>query len=598
MRSTFVVLVALALSVSAFPFTSPSAPHLSTSVARRQDNTTLAKLPQYDPNRKARAAAVAVRNEGFIYGPSLIGEAAFFPNGTLGNARTAHDMDVWTLDREMIDVFVAQDVQAVSAAIAANGGLKSLDDYAKVLYEGQWVNSNPRGTAPGIMTNYTQDLLFSMERLSQNPYSLRLLKRNEPLPFQVEESVTSKLAGTTLRDLQAGGKLFFVDYSWQSNLTKSTLEPLRYGAAVSAYFFLHPRTNDFLPLAIKTNTGADLIYTPLDSANDWLLAKMMFNVNDLFHGQMSHLVMTHDVTEAVHQAALHTLSEDHPIMLILERHMIQGYSSRIVGEWLCFNPGGHWDQLMLIDNIGCRDYVTDTWPTLGRYKANYLHTDFKARGLINEKGKYPFKAFPFWDDASEIHAGYKAFFKTFVDSYYPTEAYIIGDYELQNWFVEATKNAKSVNKETLVEVLTHFGFLVSVGHHALNGGDPVGSKATLPYHLPAIFAPPPDTKGVTDLLPFLPSVKQSIHYIGFIATFNRQFYEKDKRTLMNAYTDDPLLARLNDATKRGAQDFFTNMKALSDKIRARTFDSNGLSNGLPFVYRTLDPDFIPFISAV
>ncbi|KAH8096629.1 lipoxygenase [Cristinia sonorae] len=594
MRSAFLLFVSLALSVTAFP-----KQHL-----RRQDATLPATVPRKDPNPKARAAAVAARDEGFIYGPSLIGQAAFFPNGTLGNARTQHDMDLWAIDRATIDGFVAKDVEAVSAALAANGGLKTIDDYAKVLYEGQWKNSNPRGTSPGIMTNYTQDLLFSMERLSLNPYSLRALKRHEPLPFQVDSKVTSKVAGASLKQLQDDGKLFFIDYRWQANLTKTQMEPKRYGAAVSAYFFIHPRTSDFLPLAIKTNTGADLVYTPLDSANDWLLAKLMFNVNDMFHSQMSHLVMTHDVSEAVHQAALHTLSEDHPVMLILERHMVQGYSARIVGEWLCFNPDGHWDQLMYINNIGCRDYVTDTWPTLGRYQANYLHPQFEARGLIDKHGKHPFKSFPFWDDATEIHAGYKAFFKTFVNSYYPSEADLAADHEIKNWFIEATKNAKvfdfpkTVNKDTLIEVLTHFGFLVSVGHHALNGGDPVGSKATLPFHATALFAPVPETKGVTDLLPFLPSAKQAVHYIAFIASFNRQFYQNDNRTMINAYVDDPLLARLNGPTKKAAQTFFKSMKGLSNKIRARTFDKKGLSNGVPFVYRALDPDFIPFICAV
>ena len=117
--------------------------------------------------------------------------------------------------------------------------------------------------------------------------------------------------------------------SHQEAYEKTTIEPKRYGAACSAYFFIHPKSKDFLPLAIKTNTGADLTYTPLDEPNDWLLAKMMFNVNDMFHAQMLHLVITHDVSEGVHQAALHTLSEDHPVMVVLDRLMLQGYSSRM-----------------------------------------------------------------------------------------------------------------------------------------------------------------------------------------------------------------------------------------------------------------------------
>lgn len=456
------------------------------------------------------------------------------------------------------------------------------------------------------MTNYTQDLLFSMERLSQNPYSLRTVKRVEALPFKVSNDLVRKITGTALEDLHAKGLLFYVDYRWQLKYPKTTVEPKRYGAAVEAYFFIHPKTKDFLPLAIKTNVGKDLIYTPLDEHNDWLLAKMMFNVNDMFHSQMLHLVITHDVSEAVHQAALHTLSAKHPIMIILDRLMLQGYSSRIVGEELCFNPGGHWDQLMYINNVGCRDYVTETWPVAGRYQAGYLHNDLRARGLINEKNDYPFKFFPFFQDANEIHGAYRTFFKSFIDAYYKSDADVAKDYEVQNWFAEATKRAKvhdfpqgkPVNKAALVDVLTHFGFIVSVGHHALNGGDPVGSKATLPFHVPALYAPIPEAKGVKDLLRFMPPAPNAVRYIGFIASFNRPFYETSARTLEHSFSQDQMLGRLNKATKDAAGKFLGSMQALSGKIRGRKFDKNGLSLGMPFIYRTLDPNYIPFFCSV
>ncbi|MCJ1446621.1 MAG: hypothetical protein MMC23_007127 [Stictis urceolatum] len=166
-----------------------------------------------------------------------------------------------------------------------------------------------------------------------------------------------------------------------------------------------------------------------------------------------------------------------------------------------------------------------------------MNTDLKTRGLINEKGEYPFKNFPLYDYSSVIHGVYQAFFKSFVDSYYENEDAPSADFEVQNWVKEAnTKTGvqdfpKSLNKDTLVDILSHFGFIVSVVHPALNGGDPVGSKATLPFHLPALYAPLPEKKGVTDLIPFLPPPANSIHYIGFIASFNRPFYETSSRTL-------------------------------------------------------------------
>jgi arachidonate 15-lipoxygenase (second type) / 8-lipoxygenase (S-type) len=96
-----------------------------------------------------------------------------------------------------------------------------LDDYAKVLYQDQWKNSNPRGVAPGIMTNYTQDLLFSMERLSQNPYPLKAVLPTDDLPFELEDDLTNKIAGTTLEDLKTTGKLFYVDRKWRLSISHS-----------------------------------------------------------------------------------------------------------------------------------------------------------------------------------------------------------------------------------------------------------------------------------------------------------------------------------------------------------------------------------------
>ncbi|KAI0377205.1 Lipoxygenase [Hypomontagnella monticulosa] len=560
------------------------------------DDISLACLPQKDEDPETRAEGVAARQAGFIYGPSLIGQAAPFPNGTLGNARTRSDMEVWNVDRTEIDNAVAKDVKVIKAAIAANGGLNTLDDYTDVLYKGEWENSNPLEEAPGIMTNYTQDLLFSMERLSQNPYPLRLVDPSDPLPFHIPDNLTEDITGASFDTLHKSRNLFVVD------------QPKRYGAASTAYFYIHPVSKDFLPLAIKTNVGSDLIYTPLDAPMDWLLAKMVFNVNDMFHSQMFHLVATHDVSEAVHQAALHTLSEKHPIMIILERLMTQAYSSRIVGEQLCFNPGGHWDQLFYVNNVGCRQFVTENWPTHGAFQSGYLETDLRTRGLINEDGEFKFKSFPFYQDALKIRNVFRDFFTSFVDSYYTSDDDVKADFEVQNWFAEAMGAAQvndfpdsspsSLNKKTLVDVLTHFGFIVSVVHHGLNGGDPVGSKATLPFHLNALYAPLPTEKGVTDLLPFLPPPENAVHYIGFLATFNRPFYRTSNRTLEYAFSEDSMLQRLNGQTRDAAATFVDSMKNFSKEIRARGFDENGLSLGMPFVYRTLDPGYIPYFSAV
>ena len=185
------------------------------------------------------------------------------------------------------------------------------------MYEQQWKGTIPDGVSPGMLTNWTQDLLFSMERLSINPYVVRRLHPDhDGLPYAVERAAVEKLTGQTMDQLHGSGSLFFANHTIQK---KYPINRDRWTAAYSAYFFIHPISGDFLPLAIRTHVGSDLIFTPLDDENDWLLAKMAFEMNDLFHGQIYHLSNTHDVAEPVHQAALRTLSKRHPVRGYLDR---------------------------------------------------------------------------------------------------------------------------------------------------------------------------------------------------------------------------------------------------------------------------------------
>lgn len=184
------------------------------------------------------------------------------------------------------------------------------------MYKDQWKTSIPDGLDKGVLSNYTDDLMFSMERLTVNPYTVKRLTAADSLPFMVDDIITSNVTGTTLELLLKSGSLFYADHRYQVDLQSITG---RYAAACDAYFYIHPVSGDFLPLAVRTNVGSNLVYTPADSANDWLLAKMMFNLNDFFHSQFYHFSGTHNVVEIVYEAAFRTLSEDHPVMAILER---------------------------------------------------------------------------------------------------------------------------------------------------------------------------------------------------------------------------------------------------------------------------------------
>ena len=212
-------------------------------------------------------------------------------------------------------VFIRSAANIESANHRKAGGFQNLSSY-ELLYEGEWKQSNPIGIAPGYFTNYSQDLHFSMERLSVNPFSTSRLHPNDSLPFPLDDIPVTKITGVDLDSLHASGRLFFASHSYQAHYK---LQPGRFAAACDAYFYLHPQTNDFLPLAIKTNVGSNLTYSPLDNETDWLFAKLMFNSNDFLHSQTFHLANSHAVAEIVYLAALRTLSARHPVRAFLDR---------------------------------------------------------------------------------------------------------------------------------------------------------------------------------------------------------------------------------------------------------------------------------------
>lgn len=156
-----------------------------------------------------------------------------------------------------------------------------------------------------------------MERLANSPYAVRRLNPSvDTLAFEVDDSVAEQITGSTLQSLLAAGRLFYVDHSAQGSLARTTG---RYATACDAYFYISEVSGDFLPLAIRTGVGANLVYTPQDEDADWLLAKMMFETNDSWFVNWYHLASTHEVVQIVWMAAIRTLSVDHPVYALLNR---------------------------------------------------------------------------------------------------------------------------------------------------------------------------------------------------------------------------------------------------------------------------------------
>lgn len=72
--------------------------------------------------------------------------------------------------------------------------------------------------------------------------------------------------------------------------------------------------------------------------------------------------------------------------------------------------------------------------------------------------------------------------------------------------------------------------------------------------------------------------------------FARPKLANTNRTLLHMFDDSDLLGRMNDETTAAAAKFKADMQSFSSQVGSRTFDAEGLSQGMPFVWKALDPN--------
>src|SRR6187402_2184980 len=114
-QATALVLIALGATANAaaVPLLSPA--------------TKAATLPQFD-NTTSRAAAIRVKREGYLYGPSLLGNSSFFPTGSLAAVRIQADVAQFEVDSTLVTANSDKDLAAVQETITAVSHASLEDD--------------------------------------------------------------------------------------------------------------------------------------------------------------------------------------------------------------------------------------------------------------------------------------------------------------------------------------------------------------------------------------------------------------------------------------------------------------------------------------
>jgi hypothetical protein len=277
---------------------------------------------------------------------------------------------------------------------------------------------------------------------------------------------------------------------------------------------------------------------------------------------------------------------------------------RAIGYEALFKPGVVVDRFFGLSGAGALEFANTTYFNgyAGAVRANYFYTNLERRGLIGYSQGPKLKHFPFFEDASPIYEAIRSFAGSYCASYYNSSAAIAGDSELQAWMVEAqaaqvidfpsASNLLSVSD--LADLMAHIGHLVSIAHHTANTNELLSGSGVLPFHPSALYKPVPDSKGVTDLASYLPDVDQAILAIDVFARFARPLLAGTNRTLVHMFDSEELLERSNPTVRAANKAFMSIMRDQSKVVSGRRFGNDGLSQGMPFVWKALDPDVVPW----
>ncbi|KAI3331577.1 Lipoxygenase [Xylariaceae sp. AK1471] len=553
-----------------------------------------------------RSLEIGEKRKGWLYDYNYPFGGAPYPYGTLANKTIADGQKIWQPPVFALGGIIVNETQQAVETVIARGNFSTLDDYSKV-YDGLWQTSLPSGPLPGMLTNHTDDRTFSMMRLSSIPYRLRRVQRGDALLFPVDDEVSKSITGRTLEELHAQGRLFSEDFL---SMKDQEATPA-YGAGCQGYFYIDD-AGDFLPLAIKVTVkgreDSALVYTPKDLPGEWLFAKMTINANDGWHSTWGHTTQSHSAAEAPYLAAIRSLSENHPIMAMLNRIEYIPWSVRPNLQWSLVNGKA---------DTGPKYYpwtadAARTWANevynsgeTANYSSNYFRTSLRNRGLIDYKYGPALKHFPYYEDASVLVDAINEVMTSFINSYYANDKAVANDRELQAWLKETVPARvhdfpKSIStRQDMAGILTHQAYLNSIVHTIMSGNGNQLDIMALPFTTAGWQLPVPTKKGViTDIMTYMPTPEAAAWQVATYAAGNRASWKDTNQTIAYMFDDEGMLNRMTKETKAAAAKFKSDMFALSDQWRARTFDANGLDRGMPYVWNVLDPKWGIYWSVV
>ncbi|XP_032940134.1 polyunsaturated fatty acid lipoxygenase ALOX15B-like [Catharus ustulatus] len=461
-----------------------------------------------------------------------------------------------------------------------------------------------------VVQHWQEDAFFGEQFLSGvNPVLLRRCPRLPPnFPLTAPMVVPSLGPDTSLEKEMEAGRVFLADYALLEGLPTNVIEGRpQFVAAPLCLLWLNP-SGQLLPVAIQLSQHpgpSSPIFLPgsqgwalaklwlsqhpgpsspifLPGSQGWALAKLWVRGSHfILHEMVTHLLHGHFLAEAF-AVATQRLPAAHPVHQLLLPHLRFTFHINILARETLLNPGGIIDQATSIGREG-------TLALVARGVAALTMAELCVPEDIRERGVGDIPGYHYRDDATAIWEAIDSYVQAIVSLFYPGDAAVAEDEELQDWVGEIFRYGVLGNQGSgfpsrlgsrpeLVRFLTMIIFCCSARHAAVNSGQ-YDYAAWMPNTPGSLQRPPPAApEEATEelLVATMPGPAATGALLALLSVVS---YEGGEPRPLGRRSQDLLLSA---PALRALGRFRSRLAAVSERIRARN-----ARLGLPYPY--LDP---------
>ncbi|XP_036197406.1 arachidonate 12-lipoxygenase, 12R-type isoform X1 [Myotis myotis] len=442
-----------------------------------------------------------------------------------------------------------------------------------------------------VAEHWAEDSFFGYQYLNGiNPSVIRRCTRI-PDKFPVTDDMVAPFLGegTCLQAELEKGNIYLADYRILEGIPTVELNGQKQHQCAPLCLLHLNSEGNLMPIAIQLSQtpGPNCpIFLPNDSEWDWLLAKTWVrNAEFYYHEAIAHLLGSHLIGEAFCLAVLRQLPMCHPLYKLLVPHTRYTIQINSIGRAILLNEGGLTARATSLGLKGIAELMARYLSEM-TYESCYPPNDFVERGVQDLPGYY------YRDDCLAVWDALERYVTEIITYYYPCDAAVEGDPELQCWVQEIFKECLLGRESsgfptclrTVPELIRYVAiiiFICSAKHAAVNTGQ-LEFTSWMPNFPSSMRNPPMQAKGLSTqetFLDTLPDVKTTCIILLVLWTLSR---EPDDRRPLGYFSD---IHFVEDVPRRSMETFRQRLAQISHNIRQR-------NKCLPIPYYYLDPVLI------